>query len=94
MSFKVLYGLVDAVSLEHLFPRLGGSILYVVTQPLHYEQDVVQDQFLSRVVGIQFSFSYTGSHTKVKESNLSYLPRAGAARIGRFIPFPREMQTT
>ena len=37
----------------------------------------------------EFSFSYTGFHTKVKETGLTYyLPKEGG-RIVRFIPFSR-----
>ena len=42
---------------------------------LRHEQDVTQGQFLSGVLQVwnQFSFTYTGYHTKVKEPILSYL---------------------
>ena len=64
---------------------LFDNILYVFTQPLHNEQDVTKDQFLSRVklVWIQFSFSSTSCHTKVKEPSLpNYLPIAGRRIVG------------
>ena len=45
----------------------------VFTQILRYQQVLTPDQFLNKgnQVLIQFSFTYSGCQTKVKESSLS-----------------------
>ena len=77
-------------------------LYYTFTQTLHISrmQHVQFLCFMQSLTGLNldFFFSWTGSHTKVKEpSLLDYLPIAGERIIG-FIPFPRvlalwEMQT-
>ena len=53
---------------------------YLLTQSLHYEQDVTQDQFLSR------EHLHLG---KIKEPNLPYYLLIAERRKDEFIPFPR-----
>ena len=49
------------------------SQMYVITQTLHHEQELTQTG-----LNLEFSFSKTGCHTKVKNPNLfNYLPIEG-----------------
>ena len=64
----------------------------ICIQHFHHKQDVTQDQFFEyslRDSNPEFSFSWTGCHTIVKELSLpNYLLIAGGRIVG-CIPFPR-----
>ena len=65
----------------------------ILIQSIHYKQNVIQGQFLSRIhiVGLnsEFSFSYIGYHVKAKQPCLPcYLPIAGSRRKW-LMPFPK-----
>ena len=64
--------------------------IYMCVYTAPHQQDARQGQFYVKFTGLnsEFSFSYTGFHTKVREPSLPYyLPIAGDRRIG-FIPYP------
>ena len=64
-------------------------LMYVLTNPSKWAGCDTRSIFKEFLTGLnsEFSFSYTGCHTKVKELSLPYYLSIAGGRIIRLIPF-------